>query len=154
MITTLGHYFQGQLTSCLALGMYYGFFLWAWVGLPYAWTIGLIAGFLAFIPYVGFTISLITALGVALGSMGGGAELYNGLLHILVVFFVGQLLENFLLVPYLVGDRIRVHPVWIIFALMAAGYLFGFVGIFLAVPMAALLRVIFAHLKSYYRMRV
>lgn len=154
MIVTLGNYFKGQLLSCLTLGIYYGATLWAWVSLPYAWTIGIIAGFLAFIPYVGFTISLLTALGVALSVLGGGAELYQGLLHILIIFFAGQFLENFFLVPYLVGDRIRVHPVWIIFALMAAGYLFGFVGIFLAVPIAALLRVLLTHFKNYYRMTV
>ena len=147
---TLSAYFKGQLLVCTILGIYYALTLWFVVGLNYAWTIGLVAGFLALIPYVGFTVSLLVSIGVAFSQFTFGTELLSPVIKILSVFFVGQLIENFLLVPNLVGDRIQVHPVWIIFALMAAGYLFGFVGILLAVPLAALVRVLVNHLLRFY----
>lgn len=150
MDDTISAYFKGQFLVCTVLGIYYALTLWFVVGLNYAWTIGLVAGFLALIPYVGFTVSLLVSIGVAFSQFAFGAELLSPVIKILGVFFVGQLIENFLLVPNLVGDRIQVHPVWIIFALMAAGYLFGFVGILLAVPMAALVRVLINHLLRFY----
>jgi predicted PurR-regulated permease PerM len=105
------------------------------------------AGLLSIVPYLGSIVGLAVAVGVALFQFGD-------ILHValvLVVFGVGQSLEGMVLTPKLVGDRIGLHPVTVIFAVLAGGQLFGFVGILLALPVAAALNVVVRHLQDIYQ---
>ena len=144
MNKSLGGYVRGQSVVCLSLATIYSTGLWL-VGLEYALTVGIISGFLAFIPYVGFIISFTVAIGLALAQFSDW--LHVGL--VAIVYATGQGLESTLLTPKLVGDRIGVHPVWIIFALLAGGSLFGFVGVLFALPVAAMVAVL---VKAFMRM--
>jgi predicted PurR-regulated permease PerM len=130
--TVLAGYVRGQTLVCLSLALYYCVAL-SLVGLNYSLTIGLVAGLFAFVPYFGFLVAVCAAFGVALTQHPGW--MMPGCLA--VVFGIGQLIESYFLVPRLVGDRIGLHPVWIIFALLAGGVLFGFVGLLFALPVAA-----------------
>ena len=128
----LGAFVRGQLLVMLGLGIVYSFGLWL-VGLNNALAIGMVAGLVSFVPYLG----VIT--GVTLAALTGLLQNPSLLFmaEIGAVFTVGQLLESFVLTPKLVGDRIGLHPVLVIFAIMAGGQLFGFVGVLLALPVAA-----------------
>jgi len=106
-------------------------------GLDFGLVVGLIAGLLTFIPYVGSIVGLILSVGLAL--MQFGLSLEVGI--IAAIFFVGQVLEGNFLTPKLVGDQVGLHPVWVIFGLLAGGALFGFVGVLLAVPVTAVVGV-------------
>ena len=126
-------FIRGQGTVCMVLGIFYAFALIA-VGLPFGLLIGLVAGLLSFIPYVGSLIGGALSIGMAL------VHFWPDFISVVLVagiFAVGQLVEGNFLSPKLVGDRIGLHPVWLMFALFAFGYLFGFVGLLLAVPLAA-----------------
>lgn len=142
----LSGYVRGQALVCLAMGTYYAVAL-SIVGLNYSVTIGLMTGFLAFIPYVGMIIGVLVAVGVALAQF---ADLTH-IIYVAIVFGLGQLLEGTLISPKLIGDRIGLHPVWIIFALLAAGSLFGFIGILLALPLAATFGVLVRFAIKFYR---
>lgn len=135
--TVLGGYARGQALVCLTLALYYTVVLGI-VGLKFSLTIGLIAGLFAFVPYFGFFVAVSAALGVALTQHPGW--FMTGCVG--VTFLVGQLIESYILVPRLVGDRIGLHPVWIIFALLAAGILFGFIGLLFALPLAGAVGVL------------
>lgn len=129
----LSGYLHGQLLVCVILGAYYAIGL-SLAHLPYGVLIGVVSGFLTFIPYVGSLTALVVSLAVAL------AQFYPDWGHILLIagiVLVGQFLEGNVLSPKLVGESVGLHPVWLIFALLAFGYLFGFVGLLLAVPLAA-----------------
>ena len=119
----------------LALGIIYAAGLMA-IGLELGLLIGLIAGLAAIVPYMGFVIGIGAALVAGLFQFGG--DLYP-MLGIVAVFMVGQALEGMVLTPLLVGDRIGLHPVAVIFAILAGGELFGFTGILLALPVAAVI---------------
>jgi predicted PurR-regulated permease PerM len=124
---------RGQGTVCLALGLFYAIGL-SVVGLNFGLLIGLGAGFLSFVPYVGSIIGGILAIGTGL------LQFWPDWVPVAVVagiFALGQFLEGNFLSPKLVGDRVGLHPVWLMFALFAFGYIFGFVGLLLAVPLAA-----------------
>jgi predicted PurR-regulated permease PerM len=128
----LGGFLRGQLTVMAALATIYTVGLWA-IGVDYALLIGLGAGLVSFIPYLG------TIVGMGAGLIAAGVQ-HQDLLHpalVLVVFGIGQMLEGFVLTPWLVGDRVGLHPVAVIFAIMAGGQLFGFFGVLLALPVAA-----------------
>ncbi len=129
---------RGQTSICLILGVYYAIAL-AIVGLNFGVLIGLIAGFLTFVPYVGSLTGLIVALGVAVAQFWPS---WGPILAVLVIFVVGQFMEGYVLAPKLVGERVGLHPVWLMFALFAFGYLFGFVGLLVAVPLAAAIGVL------------
>jgi predicted PurR-regulated permease PerM len=131
-------FIRGQSLVCLILGTFYAVGLWA-VGLNFGVLIGLLAGFLTFIPYVGSLTGFLLSTGVALVQFWP-----NGLPITLTVavFLIGQFLEGNVLQPKLVGDAVRLHPVWLMFALLAFGSLFGFLGLLLAVPIAAAIGVI------------
>lgn len=136
----LNGFVRGQLLVCLALGTIYGVGL-TLVGLNFGLAIGLIAGLLSFIPYIGSIFGFIASVGVALLQ-------YKGIEMPLVVagiFFLGQFIEGNFLTPKLVGERVGLHAVWVIFALLAGGQLFGFTGLLLAVPCAALIGVVVRH---------
>lgn len=132
----LGAFLKGQLLVMLALAIIYSIGL-SFIGLDLAILLGMIAGLLSFVPYLGFIVGIVLAGIAALMQF----HEYSILLSIIIIFGVGQLLESFLLTPYLVGDRLGLHPVAVIFAIMAGGELFGFVGVLVALPVAAVLVV-------------
>ncbi len=142
----LGGYVRGTATVCLILVAYYAACL-GLTGLNYGFLIGLIAGLISFIPYVGAFIGGALAIGVALGQFWGDPIL---IALVTAVFLVGQFLESQVLVPRLVGDSVDLHPVWLIFAIFALGYLFGFIGALAAVPLAAVLGVLIRALTAAY----
>jgi predicted PurR-regulated permease PerM len=129
---------RGQTAVCLILGSYYAVALTV-SGLNFGLLIGLGSGLITFIPYVGSMTGLILALGVAVAQFWPE---YGSILTVLGIFLVGQFLEGNLLAPKLVGESVGLHPVWLIFALLAFGYLFGFVGLLVAVPLAATIGVL------------
>lgn len=134
---TLSGYLHGQLLVCLGVGIYYAAAL-SLIRLEFGLIIGVLAGILTFIPYVGFATGLVLALGLALLQYGS----FSGLLAVIVVFAIGQVLESNVLAPKLVGKRVHLHPVWVIFALLAFGSVFGFLGVLLALPTAAVIGVL------------
>jgi len=138
----LGAFLRGQITVMLCLGTVYSVGLWL-VGLELALLIGMIAGVVSFVPYLGFIVGIVLA-GIAAFMQ---FHEFLPLVWVAVVFGVGQMLEGMLLTPLLVGDKIGMHPVAVIFAIMAGGQLFGFFGILLALPVAAIVMVMlrFAH---------
>ena len=131
---------RGQGTVCLILGAIYGIGL-SLVGLNFGLLIGLVAGLISFIPYVGSIVGLVLALGVALVQFWPDGE-YLRIGLVLAVFFGGQFFEGNILQPKLVGGRIGLHPVWLMFALFAFGSLFGFTGLLVAVPASAAIGVL------------
>ncbi len=141
----VAEFLRGQLSVMAALCVFYSLGLWL-VGLEMALSIGLIAGLLSFVPYLGFALAFIMAVVLALLQFTSLAQV----LPVLVVFGVGQLLESFILTPLLVGDRIGLHPVIVILALLAGGQLFGFAGVLLALPVSAAIAVALHHTKSSY----
>jgi len=131
-------FIRGQGLVCIILGLFYAFCLIA-VGLNFGLLIGLAAGLLSFIPYVGSLVGGVLSIGMAL------IQFWPEWVMVLIVagiFVVGQFIEGNFLSPKLVGGRIGLHPVWLMFALFAFGYLFGFVGLLLAVPLAAAVAVL------------
>ena len=141
----LGAFFKGQLLVMLALGTVYSVGL-SIVGLEMALLIGMMAGLVSFVPYLGFIVGIVVAGIVTLVQY---QELMP-LVYVVAVFGIGQLLEGMLLTPWLVGDRIGLHPVAVIFAVLAGGQLFGFVGVLLALPVAAVVMVVLRHIHGEY----
>jgi predicted PurR-regulated permease PerM len=131
--TALSGYLHGQLTVCVILGAYYAIVL-TLAGLNFGVLIGAVSGFLTFIPYVGSLTALVVSFAVALAQFFPD---WTRILIVVGVVLVGQFLEGNVLSPKLVGESVGLHPLWLIFALLAFGYLFGFVGLLLAVPLAA-----------------
>lgn len=140
-------YVRGQALVCLCLGAFYAVGL-SLVGLEFGFVIGLLAGLISFIPFVGTFAGGAVATAVAIGQF---APDWIGVGKVLAVFIAGQLIEGNFLSPKLVGDRVGLHPVWIMFALLAGGVLFGFVGVLVAVPVAAIIGVLVRHLVGRYR---
>lgn len=140
-------YVRGQALVCISLGSIYAVGL-SLVGLQFGLIIGLIAGAISFIPFVGTFVGAVMALGMALVQFPPD---WMGVVKVAIVFVVGQMLEGNVLSPKLVGDRVGLHPVWIMFALLAGGALFGFVGVLIAVPVAAVIGVVARHLIGRYR---
>jgi len=138
---------RGQALVCITLGTIYAIGL-SLVGLQFGLVIGLIAGAISFIPFVGTFVGAVMALGMALVQFPPD---WMGVVKVAVVFIIGQMLEGNVLSPKLVGDRVGLHPVWIMFALLAGGALFGFVGVLIAVPVAAVVGVLVRHLIGRYR---
>ncbi|MDP2238925.1 MAG: AI-2E family transporter [Burkholderiales bacterium] len=132
----LGQFLRGQLLVMLLMGVFYTLGLWL-AGLDYALSVGMIAGLVTFVPYLGFII------GVSLATLTGLLQFheFTPLIWVWVVFVSGNLLEGYVLVPGVVGERIGLHPVAVIFALLAFGQLFGFFGVLLALPASAALLV-------------
>lgn len=142
----LGAFFRGQLMVMAALGTIYALGL-SLVGVEFAVLIGLGAGLLSIVPYLG------TAVGLVVASLAVVFQ-FQDVLHLLLVFGVftaGQMAEGMYLTPKLVGDQIGLHPVAVIFAVLAGGHLFGFLGILLALPVAAALNVLARHAQRKYR---
>lgn len=141
----LAQYLRGQLLVMLVLATYYSIAL-SMAGFDVALPVGLITGLLVFIPYLGFGLGLALACIAAVLQFDG----WQGLLPIAIIYGAGQIIESFFLTPLLVGERIGLHPLTVIFALLAFGQLFGFVGILLALPASAILSVVFGHLRRHY----
>lgn len=141
----LGAFFRGQLLVMLALGVIYTAGLWL-VGLDLALLIGMLAGLVSFVPYLGLIVGVV-AVGIA--ALLQFRELLP-LVYVLAVFGVAQLLEGMVLTPWLLGERIGLHPVAVIFAVMAGGQLFGFLGVLLALPVAAVVVVLLRHAHRRY----
>lgn len=133
----LSAFFRGQLLVMLALCVIYGVGL-TLVGLKVGLVIGLIGGLLSIVPYLGSAFVLIAATLTTLVQFGGA----HALTWVLVVFLIGQSVEGYILTPYLIGERIGLHPVAVIFAVMAGGTLFGFFGVLVALPTAAVIMVL------------
>lgn len=142
----LGAFVRGQLLVMLALGIFYGVAL-TLVGISVGPLIGMVAGLLSFVPYLGFITGFAAAIIAALVQHGD----WSHVLMVVGVFVVGQLLEGYVLVPRLVGEKIGLHPVAVIFAVLAGGYLFGFLGILLALPAASVILVVLRYLSERYR---
>jgi predicted PurR-regulated permease PerM len=141
----LGAFLRGQLLIMILLGIVYAIGLYA-VGLDLAILIGMLAGLASIVPYLGFFVGIVVASIAAMFQFQD--PVYLG--YIGVVFLIGQALEGWVLTPWLVGDKIGLHPVAVIFAVLAGGQLFGFVGILLALPLAAVVMVFVRYLhKSY-----
>ncbi|WP_375255367.1 AI-2E family transporter [Yoonia sp.] len=150
--TTLASFIRGQGTVCLVLGTYYAVALML-AGLNFGLIVGFIAGLITFIPYVGALVGGVLAVGLALFQFWGAVEVVDGdtvtfandWLRIGIVagiFGLGQFLEGNILTPKLVGSSVGLHPVWLLFALSVFGSLFGFVGMLVAVPIAAMIGVL------------
>ncbi len=131
-------FMRGQSGVCLILGAVYavGFSL---SGLHFGLLIGLIGGLISFIPYVGTLTVMVFSVGIAVAQFWPE---WTPLLAVIAVNVVGQALESYVLSPYLVGPSVGLHPVWIMFSLFAFGYLFGFVGLMIAIPLAAAIAVL------------
>jgi predicted PurR-regulated permease PerM len=143
--SVLAEFLHGQLLVMLALAIYYVIGL-SIVRLDHALAIGILTGVLVFIPYVGFGLGFMLGVMAALLQWHG----WPGFFAVLAIYGVGQLLENYVLVPLLVGDRIGLHPLAVIFALLAFGELFGFAGVLLALPVSAALLVGLRYLRAAY----
>lgn len=143
----LAGFMRGQSMVCLFLGAWYGIGL-SLIGLNFGFLIGFTAGLISFIPYVGSLLALVVALAVALAQ---GWPDWTLPALVLVVVGTGQFLESNWLTPRLVGQSVGLHPVWLIFALLAFGSLYGFTGLLIAVPVAAALGVLVRHGLARYR---
>jgi predicted PurR-regulated permease PerM len=139
-------YVRGQALVCLALGLFYSVGL-ALVGLDFGIIIGMIAGIISIIPFVGSFTGGVMAIGMALAQFPPD---WMSVALVAFVFAAGQFIEGNILAPKLVGDSVGLHPVWIMFALLAGGSLFGFVGILISVPVAAVLGVLVRHFMDRY----
>jgi predicted PurR-regulated permease PerM len=133
----LSAWLRGQLLCCLVLALFYAIGL-SLVGLDLGLIVGLSAGLLSFIPYVGTITGAVMSLGLALAQF----PTYEGVGLVAGVYVMGNLLEGYVIYPRFLGDRVELHAVWVIFALFAAGAAFGFVGVLLAVPVAAIIGVL------------
>ncbi|MGD8384357.1 MAG: AI-2E family transporter [Lysobacterales bacterium] len=142
----LSAFFRGQLMVMVALGAIYSVGL-SLIGLDFAVLIGMTAGLLSIVPYLGSIAGVVVASATALYQFHDGLHV----MLVLLVFAVGQSAEGMLLTPKLVGDRIGLHPVAVIFAVLAGGQLFGFLGVLLALPATAALNVLVKHLHRKYR---
>ncbi len=141
----LGAFLRGQFLVMIVLGTLYSVGLWM-TGLEMALLIGMLAGLVSFVPYLGLIVGIVVAGIVALVQV----QEFTPLIYVALVFGIGQLLVGTVLTPLLVGDRIGLHPVAIIFAVLAGGQLFGFLGILLALPVAAVIMVLLRHAHEQY----
>ncbi len=141
----LGGFLRGQFLVMLILGAMYGIGLWI-VGLDLGLLIGIIAGLFTFVPYLGPTSGIVLGVIAALVQYGD----WKHVLGVLIVFGIGQVIESYWLTPKLVGNRIGLHPVAVIFAVLAGGQLFGFLGMLLALPVAAIANVLLRYAHERY----
>jgi predicted PurR-regulated permease PerM len=142
----LAAFLRGQLMVMLVLGIVYSCGLW-FIDLELALLIGMLAGLVSFVPYLGFIVGILAAsIAVLLQTQD-----VMMLIPVFIVFGIGQALEGMLLTPLMVGDKIGLHPVAVIFSVLAGGQLFGFVGVLLALPVAAVLAVLVRHMHNEYK---
>ncbi len=143
--TVLAEFLRGQISVMLVMSVFYSAALWM-TGLEFALPIGIVAGLLVFVPYLGMVIGLLLATLAAVMQF----TTFGEVLWVWAAFAAGQLLEGMVVTPRLVGERVGLHPLAVIFALMAFGQVMGFFGILLALPLSAILLVALRHLKAWY----
>jgi len=143
--TVLSAFLRGQLMVMLVLGAIYSVGLWL-IGLDFSLLIGMLAGIVSFVPYLGVIVGVSVA---SIAAIVQFQEMFM-LVPVFIVFGIGQVFESFILTPLLVGDKIGLHPVAVIFAVLAGGQLFGFLGILLALPVAAVIMVLLRHAHERY----
>ena len=141
----IGAFLRGQFIVMAALGVMYSIGL-ASIGLEFSLLIGMLAGLVSFVPYLGLIVGIFVASIAALLQFHS----FLSLIPVMMVFGAGQLVSDFYLTPKLVGDRIGLHPVAVLFAVLAGGHLFGFFGILLALPVAAVIVVLLRHAQDEY----
>lgn len=146
---TLSGYIRGQFHVCLILSMIYSSLL-SFTGLNFGFLIGFLTGFFSFIPFIGMLCGIIAAIMVALFQWGFDS---THLSFVALVFIFGQILESNFLTPKLIGEKIGLHPVWLIFGLFIFGLLLGFIGVLIAVPLTAICGVIIKHFALEYKKR-
>lgn len=139
-------YLRGQALVCVILGTFYSFGLWL-VDLHLGVLVGFIAGLISFIPYVGSISGFLMAIVLVVTQYGTLPKI----LEVVAVFLIGQFLEGNFLTPKLVGENIGLHPVWVMFALLAGGVLLGLLGMIIAVPVAAIIGVLLRYLVENYK---
>jgi predicted PurR-regulated permease PerM len=142
----LAEFLRGQLSVMVIMAVLYTVALWA-VGLQFALPVGIVTGLLVFVPYLGSVSGVLLGTVAALMQFGS----LSAIVPVWIVFAAGQLIEGFVVTPYCVGDRIGLHPVAVIFALLAFGQMFGFVGVLLALPLSAILLVALRHADDFYK---
>ena len=142
----LSSFIRGQLSVCVLLGSFYALGLY-FVGLDLGILVGFMAGIISFIPYVGTIFGFIVSMAIAFAQF----DTLGPVLQVVGVFLVGQFIEGNFLTPNLVGDSVGLHPVWIMFALLAGGVLLGFLGLMIAVPVAAIIGVLVRHAIENYK---
>ena len=133
----LSGFLRGQVLVCVLLGIFYAICLTV-IGLDFGFVIGLGTGVISFVPYFGMLVGFVVGVGVAIAQFGE----WQPIILVVAVFVLGQFLEGNFFTPKLVGDKIGLHPVWIIFLLLVGGTLFGFTGILLAIPVGAVIGVL------------
>lgn len=143
---TLAGFIRGQLSVCLILGTYYSTGLYL-VELELGVVVGFVAGIISFIPYIGSISGFVVSLAIAFAQFNS----WTPILQVVAVFLSGQFIEGNFLTPKLVGDNVGLHPVWVMFALLAGGVLLGFLGLMIAVPVAAIIGVLVRHAIDNYK---
>jgi putative permease len=134
----LSAYIRGQLNICLLLACFYSIAL-SVIGIDLSLLIGILSGILIIIPFIGTLISF--ALAIIIGYFSFGMQI--GLVYIVLLYISGNIIESYILTPNIIGDKIGLHPLWIMFSVFASGALFGFIGIFFAIPIAGIIKVLF-----------
>ncbi len=143
--SVLAEFLRGQLSVMVLMSAYYVLALWL-TGLEFALPIGILAGVLVFVPYLGMITGLLLATVVAAMQFSS----FSSVLWVWAVFGAGQVIEGMVVTPWLVGERVGLHPLAVIFALLAFGQMFGFFGLLLALPLSAILLVTLRHGKNWY----
>lgn len=143
---TLSGFIRGQMNVCLLMAAYYGIGL-TFVGLNSGLGLGILTGFLLFIPFVGYASSLVTCLIIGLFQFGWGEHM----MIMLAVFGVGVVLESGFITPKLVGDKVGLHPIWIIFGILSGAALFGLVGVLISLPVTAVIGVLVRFALTQYK---
>jgi predicted PurR-regulated permease PerM len=135
---TITSFLRGQGTICVMLGIFYALALRS-VGLKHGVLIGLVSGLLGFVPYLGSLTGLMLSIGVAILQFGLD---WAPILIVLGIFLLGQSIADYVLAPVLIGSKVHLSPIWLLFALFSFGYLFGIIGLLIAVPLAASIGVL------------
>ncbi len=144
--TSLSAYIRGQLNVCLLLSIYYGVSL-SILGVDLGLLLGVLSGFSIIIPFVGILISFSLTMIVSYFAFG----MVSTLFYIIIIYLVGTIVEGYILSPKIIGDKIGLHPLWIIFAVLALGNIFGFLGILFAIPIASIVKVLFLSAIDFYK---
>ncbi|KDO03585.1 pheromone autoinducer 2 transporter [Rickettsia tamurae subsp. buchneri] len=142
----LSAYIRGQLNICLLLSTYYSI-AFTVIGIDLALLLGILTGFLVIIPFIGTFISFLLTLIIGYLTFGMTAKL----LYIMIIYLVGNICESYILTPKIIGDKIGLHPLWIIFSIFACGSLFGIIGIFFAIPIVGITKILLLNLIKFYK---
>jgi len=142
---SLSAYLVGQLNVCLLLSIYYAISL-SIIGVNFSLLLGVISGISVIIPFIGILISFSITMIISYFTLGMGGKLF----YVMIIYFIGAISDSYILTPKIIGSKIGLHPLWVIFAVLALGNLFGFIGIFFAIPIAGIIKVLLsASIDSY-----